>query len=110
MSLSEIMIYLTADITELPRVLYITLTITDAASFIKEGGVIFRGKSADNQVVCLRTNTPLQAHQMIALRDAIAKISITSTVINMAWVGLKIYHRPSQAWANDTNSACYALA
>lgn len=104
------MIYLTADVTELPRALHITLTITDKAAFINKGGVIFTGKSADNQLVYLRTDVPLQAHQMIALRDAISKITMTSTVINMAWVGLKIHYRPSLALAANKSQTSYALA
>lgn len=104
------MIYLTADITELPRTLLITLTLTEAATFIEKGGVIFTGKSADNQIVHLRTDTPLQAHQMIALRDAISKITLSSKVISMAWVGLQVFYRPSLALAKPTPVSAYALA
>lgn len=104
------MIYLTADITELPRALYIRLTLTERAAFIKKGGVIFTGKSADNEVVHLRTSVPLQAHQIVALRDTIAKITLDATAVSVDGIGLKVFYRPSVALAANKNSSHYAPA
>lgn len=103
------MIYLTADITELPRALCIKLAITEREVFIEKEGVIFTGKSADNQVVYLRTNTPLPPHQIMALRDTIAKITLDANLMSKASLGLKVFYRPSLALAENRKLSSYAL-